>query len=64
MMTDSKPVKNGEDKNKIHEPLSSYYPPPIKVSEPTIQNTETRYKPHTAVIYVKKGEDEQQKTDT
>lgn len=57
-MSNSKPGKTKPDQSKIHEPLSSYYPPPFTVESPTVQNVEPEYRPHSAV-YVKKGEHQQ-----
>ncbi|MFX4262540.1 hypothetical protein ACOBQJ_10090 [Pelotomaculum propionicicum] len=51
-MPDSKTVKTKPGQSKIHEPLSSYYPPPFTVEKPTMQNVEPEYRPHSAV-YVK-----------
>ncbi|OPX90050.1 MAG: hypothetical protein A4E53_01265 [Pelotomaculum sp. PtaB.Bin104] len=50
-MSKNKPARG----NKIHEPLSSYYPSPFKLDEPTIQNFPPPYYGHGAV-YVSKEE--------
>lgn len=48
--------------SKIHEPLSSYYPPPFKVDEPTLQNFAPTYYGHGS-IYVNK-EEHQEKNES
>ncbi|NLI13174.1 hypothetical protein [Pelotomaculum propionicicum] len=49
-----KNLKETKD-SKIHEPLSSYYPAPFEVENPTLQNEAPEYSPHSAV-YVRKDE--------
>jgi hypothetical protein len=45
----------------IHEPLSSFYPSPFKVSEPTLQNEAPKYYGHVAVyVNRKKHREEEQ----
>lgn len=61
-MPNSKPGIEKPDHSKIHEPLSSYYPPPFTVEEPANQIAEPEYYGHGAV-YVKK-EEHPQKTKT
>lgn len=53
----AKNIKTNKTKgSKIHEPLSSYFPPPFKVDEPTLQNVAPTYKGHGAV-YVRNNKD-------
>jgi len=57
-MSNSKPIlKNKKEpaKSKIREPLSSYYPSPFEVDEPTLQNVAPKHYGHGAV-YVRKDE--------
>ncbi len=57
-MSNSKPGKKNNKEtteSKIHEPLSSYYPPPFEVEEPTQQNKAPEYYGHGAV-YVRKDD--------
>ncbi len=56
--------KEPDGESKIHEPLSSYYPPPFKVEKMTLQNLPPKYHGHGAV-YVKNDEyeDEPGKTE-
>jgi hypothetical protein len=59
-MSNEKPNKQNNKmpaESKIHEPLSSYYPPPFKVDHPTQQNKAPEYYGHGAV-YVGKDEAE------
>ena len=53
-----KKVKKG---SFIHEPLSSFYPPPFKVSEPTLQNEAPKYYGHGAVYVNNEKHEEEEK---
>lgn len=57
-MSNSKTNEKGRRepaKSKINEPLSSYYPSPFEVDEPTLQNNAPKHYGHGAV-YVRKDE--------
>lgn len=52
MADDVKKPKKGD---KVHGPLSSYFPPPFEVSEPTVQNFAPKYHGNGAA-YVRNDE--------
>lgn len=53
-----KKIKKG---SFIHEPLSSFYPSPFEVSEPTLQNKAPRNYGHGAVYVNRQKHQEEQK---
>jgi hypothetical protein len=53
--------KKDEKGSFIHEPLSSSYPAPFKVDEPTLQNEAPKYYGHGAVYVNRKKHSEEEK---
>jgi hypothetical protein len=56
----SRKGKRVKKESFIHEPLSSNYPPPFKVNEPTLQNEAPQYYGHGSVYVNRKKHQEEE----